>query len=87
MFLRPVNLKPKIFWINIFRQHAASIYGFVRQLVLSEKICVSVRWVTLWVRPPLPVRSFDITVGARVGESRGTWEQGSHKILRSPTKF
>ena len=25
----------------------------VSQFVLSKKICVSVRWVTLWVRPPL----------------------------------
>ena len=25
-------------WDNIFRQHAASIYGFVRQFVLSKKI-------------------------------------------------
>ena len=37
----------------IFRQHAASIYGFVRASVCqSKKICVSIRWVTLWVRPP-----------------------------------
>ena len=36
-------------------QHAASIYGFVRQFVLSKKNCVSVSWVTLWVRPPLCV--------------------------------
>ena len=36
----------------IFRQHAASIYGFVRQLVCQKKICAPVRWITLWVRPP-----------------------------------
>ena len=35
-----------------FRQHAASIYGFVCFVRLSKKICVSVCWVTLWVRPP-----------------------------------
>ena len=36
----------------IFRQHAASIYGFVRFVCLCvcvpKKICVSVRWVTLF---------------------------------------
>ena len=75
---------------TIFRQHAALIYGFVRQLVCQKKFvclfvglhcgcvppcknmcvcsfgyivgasppslktCVSVRWVTMWVRPPPP---------------------------------
>ena len=38
-------------YFAVFRQHAASIYGFVRQFVrfvsLSKKNCVSVRWVTL----------------------------------------
>ena len=37
-------------------------------LRLSKKICVSVRWVTLWVRPPLYenmcVRSLGYIVGA-----------------------
>ena len=56
-----------IFVLDVFRQHAASIYGFfknnlcVRSLgyivgassPLPVKISVSVRWVTLWVRPPL----------------------------------
>ena len=37
----------------IFRQHAASIYGFVRKSVtFVENFFVSVRWVTVWVRPP-----------------------------------
>ena len=47
--LRSLNGKE----VTIFRQHAASIYGFVRLSVCqSKKICVSVRWDTLWVRPP-----------------------------------
>ena len=52
-----------VFHIIIFRQHAASIYSFVRFVsfislcVSSKKICVSVRWVTLWVRPP-PLRKY-----------------------------
>ena len=40
----------------------------VSQLVSSKKICVSVRWVTLWVRPPpceyMCVRSLGYIVGA-----------------------
>ena len=51
-----------------FRQHAASIYGFVCFVRLSKKICVSVRWVILWVRPPscenMCVRSLGYIVGA-----------------------
>ena len=44
--------------------HAALIYGFLRVLyVCVKKKCVSVRWITLWVRPPLCVRSFGNTVG------------------------
>ena len=51
-----------------FRQHAASIYGFVCFVRLSKKICVSVRWVILWVCPPpcenTCVRSLGHIVGA-----------------------
>ena len=53
----PIVSQETILVIHIFRQHAASIYGFVRQFcfVCQKKMCVSVRWVTLWVRTPLSV--------------------------------
>ena len=32
---------------------ALCVSQLVCQLVCQKKICVSIRWVTLWVRPPL----------------------------------
>ena len=60
---------------TFFRQHAASIYGFVhqfrqfRQFRMQKKICVSVRWVTLWVRPRPCENTCVCSLGAIVGAS------------------